>query len=357
MTARRLALLLLSANLSSLGCHAQTASPASKATVSQGSPLPLALTRRVEVLLRQKAQLPPGSEIHVSSAGPSDFPGYNKITVSFSSEGKTSRGIDFLISTDGKTLAQFNKFDISADPRTMLSADNRPSRGGPASAPVLIVGFDDLECPYCARLHETIFPAILTRYGDKIHIVYKDFPLEQHPWAMHAAVDVNCLASQSTTGYWNLVDYIHAHAAAIGSTPAPAAGAPGAAANSKAGKDGTDDALQRANGELDTLTREQGKFQKADLPKLDACISKQDTAAIQEEQKLAASLNLESTPTLFINGDKIDGALPIDFIFGMIDDALRAEGVAPPPPYVAPPPATPPASGAAASKPASPPAR
>ena len=50
------------------------------------------------------------------------------------------------------------------------------------------VGFDDLECPYCAKMHQQLFPALTQRYKDQIHIVYRDFPLDQHPWAMRAAI-------------------------------------------------------------------------------------------------------------------------------------------------------------------------
>ncbi len=308
-----LATTLLALTLATLGCHAQT--PAA------GSQLSPAEQHRVEVLLRQKANLPPGSTVQLGSRQPSEIPGYDNISVSFSAEGKTSKPVNFLLSKDGKTLAQFSKYDLAADPRTMIAADGRPSRGGPANAPVVIVGFDDLECPYCARLHEAIFPAITQRYGDKVHIVYKDFPLDQHPWALRAAVDVNCLGDQSPTGYWNLVDYIHAHASDIGADPK----------DPKADK-----TVPRANEQLDKLTKEQGQFQKADMPRLEACLTKQDAAAIQASKKVGESLNIDSTPTLFINGNKIDGAVPLDFLFGEIDDALRAEGVQPPPPYVAP---------------------
>jgi protein-disulfide isomerase len=288
---------------------------------AQGRPLTLEEQHRVEVLLRQKASLPPGSTVYIGPRMPSEFPGYDKIAVNFGADGKTSRPVNFLLSTDGKTLAQFSKFDISADPRTMISQGDRPARGGPPTAPVLIVGFDDLECPFCARLHDSLFPALTQRYGDKVRIVYKDFPLDQHPWAMHAAVDVNCLAAQSPKGYWNLVDYIHAHADGIGADP----------------KDPKADAtLLRAEEQLDKLTGEQGQSQKADMTKLDACVKKQDTQPIDASKKLGDALGIDSTPTLFINGNKIDGAVPLDFLFGEIDEALRAEGVAPPPPYVAP---------------------
>jgi protein-disulfide isomerase/uncharacterized lipoprotein YbaY len=320
----QLPLVLSALTLATYGCHAQTPSPAAtsaSAAPAQGRPLTPDEQHRVEVLLRQKANLPPIATVHVGPRTPSDVPGYDNIAVTFSAEGKTSRPVNFLLSTDGKTIAQFSRYDISADPRTLVSGEGRPARGGPATAPVLIVGFDDLECPYCARLHESLFPALTQRYGDKVRIVYKDFPLEQHPWAMRAAVDVNCLGAQSPQGYWNLVDYVHAHASEIGADPK----------DPKADK-----TLPRANDQLDKLTRDQGQFQKVDMPKLDACIAKQDTSAVEASRKIGEGLGLDSTPTLFVNGEKLDGAVPLEFLFTEIDDSLRAEGVTPPPPYVAP---------------------
>jgi len=147
---------------------------------------------------------------------------------------------------------------------------------------------------------------------------------------MRAAVDVNCLGEQSGAGYWHLVDTIHAHSGDIGLNLA--ASAP-PSVPAKEG-DQPDKTLPRAIEQLDKLTKTEGENQKVDIPKLDACIAKQDTKNVDAERQVAISLNLESTPTLFINGDKIDGALPVEFIFGVIDDALRAENVAPPPPYV-----------------------
>ena len=342
LTLRRLAPLALAAILSSLGCHAQT-------KITSGTQLSPSVTHRIEVLLRQKAQLPPLSVVTVGPAQPSEVPGYSTIAVTFSEEGKTSHPVNFLISNDGKTVAQFSKYDISADPRTLVSADGRPARGGPPSAPVVIVNFDDLECPYCARLHETLFPAVTQRYGDKVRVVYKDFPLDQHPWAMHAAVDVDCLGAQSTAGYWNMVDYIHTHASEIGSDPAATKTAPGAPKSDK-----PEHSLDRATAQLDQLTRDQGTVQKVDTTKLNACLAKQDTSAIEASKQVGASLNVEATPSMFINGDKIDGALPIGYIFGLIDDALRAENVTPPPPYVDPaaPTAEPATNPAPAAKPA-----
>jgi len=335
----RLATLALAACLASFGCHAQTPAATSATTkLVTGATLPPAVARRVEVLLRGKAQLPPLSTITIGPVEPSDVSGFHTINVTVTADDKSSHPIKFLLSDDGNTVAQFIKYDISADPRTAISDANRPSRGGPASAPVVIVNFDDLECPYCARFHDNLFPAITQRYGDKVHIVYRDFPLDQHPWAMHASVDVNCLAAQSHAGSWNLVDYIHRNAEDIGSDPNAKPDDPKAAANPDTPKH----TLDRAYTQLDKLTREQGAQQKVDAPKLDACIAKQDTSAVEASKQLGTTLNIESTPTFYINGEKYEGALPVEYIFGQIDDALRAENITPPPPYVAPaPPAEP----------------
>lgn len=310
---QQLRILLFALTLAAIGCHGQTPAP--------GKSLSPELTRRVEVLIRSHSSVPPEYQIVVGPRHASDVPGYDAISVNFVADGKSSKPVQFLLSTDGKTLAQFSKYDISQDPKLLVPATNRPARGGPESAPVLIVGFDDLECPFCAKMHSALFPAILDRYKNQVRIVYKDFPLSQHPWAMRAAVDTNCVAAQSQTGYWNLVDYIHAHASDLG---------------------GDEKSLAKANETLDNLSRDEGKRQKEDLTSLNACLAKQDDSAIKASIKEGESLGVEATPALFINGERIEGAQPIQYVFRMIDDALLAAGQTPPPPEPTAP-STPPA--------------
>jgi protein-disulfide isomerase len=292
-----------------LGCHAQTPAEAS-------GKLSPELTRRVEVLIRSKSSIPANYDMQIGPRTKSEVPGFDAISVTFTVDGKTSKPSTFLLSTDGKTLAQFSKYDISKDPKLLVSGDGRPARGGPANAPVLIVGFDDLECPYCATMHRALFPALTERYKNQIHIVYRDFPLDIHPWAMRAAIDTNCVGAQSPAGYWNLVDYIHAHATELG---------------------GEEKSLAKANDTLDSLARDEGKRQKLNADTLNACIVKQDDTAIKASMKLGESLGVDATPALFINGEKIEGALPLEYVYRMIDNALIASGQTPPPP----PPAAP----------------
>ncbi len=327
MPVRSASVSLLAAAFAVLGCRAQQPAPAAAAApapapvLAAGTPLSPELAWKVETMLRQKAELPPESTVQISGRTPSDLPGYQTVNVIVTSQGRVSRPIVFLLSDDNKTLAQFTKFDISPDPKRLVSSADRPARGGPDAAPVQIVEFDDLECPYCARLHNALFPTLTERYGDKVHIVYRDWTLEQHPWAVHAAIDVNCLAAQSGPGYWTTVDYIHAHAGDMGADPK----------DPKAEK-----TLARANEQLDAVVRQQGEFRKVDMPRLNACLARQDTTGIAASQKLGDLLGVSGTPTLFINGDKIDGAVSLEYLFGVIDHALLVAGVQPPPPYTAP---------------------
>lgn len=308
-------------SLAPLGCHgegartapagsATSAATSSPATSSAGSALTPEMTRRIEVLIRSRSNVPPNYTIAVGQPTTSDVPGFRQVSVSFTADGKQSKPMNFLLSDDGKTLAQFSKYDIGKDPRATVSDAGRPARGGPEGAPVTIVGFDDLECPFCGKLHAQMFPALLERYGDQVRFVYKDFPLSMHPWAMRAAIDVNCLGLQSVTGYWNVVDHIHAHAGELG---------------------GAEKSLATANQALDTIVRDEGAVQKVDMARLNACLVKQDDGIVQASIKEANAMGLEeSTPVLFINGEKFQGAYPNEDLFRMIDEALIAQGRTPP---------------------------
>lgn len=303
------------------GCRAQSPEPISPE-----------LARKIAVTIRTKSSLPYNWDVSVGDRKPSTFAGYDQITATFSSPDNSPQTMTFLLSKDGKSLAQFTSFDMTHDLRDMVAEDGRPSRGGPENAPVRVIVFDDLQCPFCARMHNQLFPAILARYGDKVRVVYKDYPLSSiHAWASHAAVDADCLAAQSNTGFWNLVDTVHGGLQNIGKDTQ--------AQTSESKPDTQDAATARAKADLDRLTIDEGKKQKVDLPKLNACVAKQDETSLRVAVKAADPLNINGAPMLFINGLRIEGAVPVEYVWKAIDDALRAQGITPPPPASAPTPA------------------
>ena len=310
--------LALVVSLAAMGCHAQTATQASaSAPIQVGVKLSPEMTRRIDLMIRSRSDIPPEYTIAVAEPVKSDFPGYDQIAIAFSADGKPAKTIQFLLSTDGKTLAQFNKFDLTEDPKDKVSAAGRPARGGPPNAPVVIVGFDDLECPYCARMNAELFPAVLDRYKNQVRVVYRDLPLDElHPWAKHAAIDANCLGAATTDGYWNYVDYVHAHA------------------DDMAGPEKT---AAKAFQTLDKIALDEGLRQKVNQPELVACLLKQDDKVVKASVDQAENgLRLDSTPVLFVNGEKVEGLTPIETLYRVIDRALTAAGQTPPPAPPAP---------------------
>lgn len=260
-------------------------------------------------MVRSQFNVPQDYDVTVGARKPSQINGYDTLPVTLS-RGPKSTVVDFLISTDGKTLARLDTFDLVKNPALNIDIAGRPIRGNP-TAKVTVINFDDLECPFCARMHESLFPSTMERYKNKVRFIYKDDPLtEIHPWAMHAAVDANCLAAQSGDVYWTYVDYLHSHGQEI---------------------TGEDRNVTKSFATLDRIARQEATIAKLDEAKLDACLTKQDETQVRASAKEADALGVDGTPALFIDGERIGGAVPEPQIWLVIDRALRAVGEEPPP--------------------------
>lgn len=274
-----------------LGCAAQSAPPE--------------LTQKIERQIRSYYKIPPEVKVFVGVPSPSpEFPSYESVIVTVDNAGK-KQDLTFLVSKDHSSMMRMTKFDLSKDPfaETMRKIDTtgRPVRGAKSSK-VVLVNFDDLECPFCSRMHQTLFPEILKEYGDRVTFIYKDYPLiEIHPWAMHAAVDANCLAAQNGDAYWDFADYIHANQHEVSNEKTPEA---------------------RLDA-LDKLTLLQGQKHNLDAVKLQACVKAQDDSAVKASMKEAEAIGVEATPTLFISGQKMDGAQTIAEMRAVLDRALK----------------------------------
>src|SRR5437016_5971499 len=265
------------------------------------------VAQRIEAALRAQYNVPRSINIAISELKSSDQPGYDQFTVSFTG-GKNNSNHEFLISKDRKTLAHLEKIDLAkidlpADLMAKIDLAGRPVRGNQA-AKVTIVNYDDFQCPFCSRMHSTLFPGLLKQYGDKVKFVYKDYPLvEIHPWAMHAAVDANCLAEQNNDAYWEFADYIHNNQRAV------------------AGSN-----RQEAFANLDKAAQDETGKHNLDGPKLNACLKKQDESDVRASMTQGDKIGVDSTPTLFINGERVSGYVPEEDMRVMIDRALADAG-------------------------------
>jgi len=277
-----------------LGCSAQSA--------------PSDINQLIEHQVRAYYSIPAPVKITISPLRSSEFAGYDALTVTMDGDGR-KQDYDFLLSKDHKMLLRMTKLDLTKDPyaETMKKIDvsGRPVRGK-KDAKVVVVNFDDFQCPFCSRMHQTLFPELLKEYGDRVAFVYKDFPLvDMHPWAMHAAIDANCLAAQSNDAYWDFADYIHANQREVSSQ------------GNREGQFAT----------LDRLATVQGQSHNVDLVKLQSCLKAQNEDPIRASIKEGDALGITATPTLFVNGQELDGALPVSQVRAVFDEALERAGV------------------------------
>ena len=278
-----------------LGCSAQST--------------PSDLAKKIERQVRSAYSIPSEVNITVGEVAPStEWPNYDSVTVTIAGGDGKKSDYKFLVSKDRNTMLRLVKFDLSKDPfaemMSKIDVSGRPTRGA-KGAKVRVINFDDFECPFCSRMHETLFPQLLKEYGDRVTFIYKDYPLvEIHPWATHAAVDANCLAAQSPDAYWDFADYIHANQREVSNEKTPGA----------------------RFVAIDKMTMLQGQKHNVDSEKLQACIKAQDEGAVKASMKEAEGIGVSATPTMFINGQKIDGAVPIGEVRAALDRALKDAG-------------------------------
>lgn len=283
---------LVAALLLCLGCAAQSAAPE--------------LNQRIERQVRATFQLPPTVNVKIGERKASgEFPGYDTLTVELS-QGERKVTEQFLISRDNQTMARVTKLDLTKDPYAeimkKIDVSGRPVLGNP-NAKVTIVNFDDFQCPFCSRMHDLLMQDIAKNYGDRVRIIYKDYPLNEiHPWATHAAVDANCLAAQSPAAYWDFANFAHDNQKEITGTNRP---------------------LPEQAKFLDTGATMIAQKRNLQQVPLQSCLKAQQDSKVKASTEEGNSIGVSATPTMFINGEKVDGLVPPDALHAIIDRALR----------------------------------
>ena len=175
---------------------------------------------------------------------------------------------------------------IDAPRQEIALAATDPSTGA-ANAPVTIVEFSDFQCPYCRQVAPTL-KQIRDKYGDKVRVVWKDYPLTQiHPQAFKAGEAGHCAAEQGK--FWEYHDRLFAN----------------------------QEALQP--GDLKKYAADLG----LDTAKFDACLdSAKFGDRVREGVVQGTRLGVDSTPTMYVNGRLVSGAQPFEVIAGIIDEEL-----------------------------------
>jgi protein-disulfide isomerase len=171
--------------------------------------------------------------------------------------------------------------------RVDVPTDGAPFLGA-VDAPVTIVEFSDFHCPYCKRVLPSL-AEVRSRYGDKVKLVFRDFPLDRlHPQARRAAEAARCAHDQDK--FWNYHDLLFANAPQV------------------------------APEQLRAYAQQVG----LDVPAFERCLaSGKHASGVQKDLDEGIRLGVSGTPAFFVNGRPLAGAQPVDRFVRVIDDELR----------------------------------
>jgi protein-disulfide isomerase len=257
----------------------------------------------MEAYVRHLYVLKSEIKVQVADPKPAQVEGFVEVVV-HASLGDASQDFPFLVSRDGSKILQALVYDVNSNPfkadLDKLKTEFQPSLGTPG-APVVLVVFSDFECPVCKGEATMLRQNLLSAYPTQVRLYFKDFPLDSiHQWARPAAIAGRCVFRQNSSAFWSYSDWIYAHQADI--TPA----------NLK------DKAMEWAKGAKDI-----------DVLQLGRCIDTKATEAeVDKNVAEGHALDINATPTLFVNGRRIAQSIDWTNLRSIIDYEIEYQKTA-----------------------------
>jgi protein-disulfide isomerase len=275
----------------------QAPSGAGQSPANQG-PAHAATSEKIVRYVQERFNIPATVKLTVGPFRDSPLPDFYLTTLTLD-DGKEKRSQNFYVSKDERYLIEGNIYTLGADPRreivSAITLKDQPSQG-PDNAPVTLVEYADLQCPMCARLQEILENDVVPKYGDKVRVVFKEFPLIAiHDWALTGALASQCAYQIAPQNYVAFRSLVYQNQTTVDA-------------------DNARDMLLHYGAQvgIDSVKLAACVDAKTSLPRVEA--------SLQEGQ----ALGIASTPTSFINGKVLVGApQPADF-FKILDEALRA---------------------------------
>jgi protein-disulfide isomerase len=243
--------------------------------------------------------------VKVSDPKPSQqLAGFEDVQV-HAQAGEAMQDETFLVSKDGRKIVRAMVFDIAQNPfkadLDKLKTQFQPSMGTPG-APVVIVVFTDFECPFCKEEAKMLRQNLLSAYPKQVRLYFKDFPLVQiHPWAKTAAIAGRCVFRQNPGAFWDYHDWVYEHQAEI----------------------------KPENFKDKLLEFAKGKEKEIDVLQLSSCLDTKATEAeVDRSSQEAREVNVRSTPTMFVNGRRLEGQVPWPSLREIIDYEIEYQRTA-----------------------------
>ena len=257
----------------------------------------------LEAYIRHLYVMKPDVKMQIGDPKPSQVEGFLEV-VAHASLGDASQDFPFLVTKDGSKILQAAVYDVNSNPfkadLDKLKTEFQPSLGTPG-APVVLVAFSDFECPVCKTEVAMLRQNLLSAYPTQVRLYFKDFPLDSiHQWARPAAIAGRCVFRQNSSAFWSYSDWIYAHQAEI---TAPTL------------KDKT---MEWAKGEKDI-----------DVLQLGRCMDTKATEAeVDKNVAEGRALDINATPTLFVNGRRIAQSIDWTSLRNIIDYEIEYQKTA-----------------------------
>jgi protein-disulfide isomerase len=250
----------------------------------------------MEQRIRETFKTPANIKLSVGKFKPSPSPDFEQGTLTMD-DGKSKNDRVVLLTRDGKHLIMSDLYSLAVDPKQQalrnISLQNEPTQG-PADAPVTLVEYADLECPTCARMNEFLETQVVPRYGNKVRLVFKEYPLPMHDWSMTAAIANQCAYEMNPASYVPFRTAIFRNQQLINIT------------------------------NLRETLLSYGEQAGVDRVKLAGCLdAKSSYPRIQRDMAEAKRIEVNQTPTVFINGRMMIGLPSEEAYFQAIDEALK----------------------------------
>jgi protein-disulfide isomerase len=278
--------------------HASGHSPAVAAPPAENRPMLLPSQAQVDAAMKRTLGYDPKVSWEILDVRQSPIPGLADVLVSINKQSP----IHIYYSTDSQMAIAGQILPFGSNPyaptREKLASADGPSRG--AKKPVIdIVEFSDLECPHCKAAQPVVEK--LVEDFPQVRYTFQQFPLpaSMHPWAMKAALYADCAAQSNPEGFWKFVDAIFQNQDSINQT--------------------------NAEDKLKELATSSG----LDAAKLAACSATLETQArVNKSLELGKTLDVNETPTVFINGRRVLGiaSIPYDNLKGLVQFEIDHAG-------------------------------
>lgn len=247
--------------------------------------------------VRERFSVPETTKLEVGPFEDSEFHDFYKTKIT-AITGKKSQQQDAYVTKDGHYLIFGNIYTLGSNPRTevehQINLKNQPTVG-PANAPVTIVEYADLECPVCGRMHQFLAHDLIPKYGNKVRVIFKEFPLyEIHPWALQAALADQCAYEIDPPLFYKYRSMIFDNQNVINAT------------------------------NVRSLLLDYGETVGINRLKLATCLdSKASMPRVEADLHEGQMLGVNSTPTFFINGELVNRVLPPDQFYAVVNQALK----------------------------------